>query len=193
MNPREITAVLSEHGRQLFNAPPNFIEFTKVRAADDLLNDLDLHPHAFVLGCVMDRQIRAEKAWLIPYRFAQKLGTFSFSRLATLTLDETRELMSKPEPLHRYTSVKTTLRRPSPTGLGLCPRSFPGSSITRLGKSAATGAARKRHCVGNATCVTSALKAPASRQPLFPARAENWHVPDWKNGVSRCLRQSEAA
>ncbi|HWB09921.1 MAG TPA: hypothetical protein VG826_11880 [Pirellulales bacterium] len=103
MSHHEITDVLVERGRRLFDGPPNFIEFTKVREADELLNDLTLHPHAFVLACVMDRQIRAEKAWLIPFRFAQKLGTFDFSRLATLTLDETRELMTKPEPLHRYT------------------------------------------------------------------------------------------
>ena len=41
-----------------------------VPAADALLSDLAHHPHAFVLACVMDRQIKAERAWLIPYRVA---------------------------------------------------------------------------------------------------------------------------
>lgn len=64
---------LIEHGQTLFQAPRQFIQFTKVHEADALLNDLEVHPHAFVLACVMDRQVRAEKAWLVPYRISEKL------------------------------------------------------------------------------------------------------------------------
>jgi uncharacterized HhH-GPD family protein len=97
-----ITSLLIEHGQLVFSAPQEFVEFTQIREADELLNDLQGHPHAYVLACVMDRQIKAEKAWVIPFRFAQRLGTFAFARLAALTLDEVRDLMTKPEPLHRY-------------------------------------------------------------------------------------------
>ncbi|HLN26881.1 MAG TPA: hypothetical protein VK395_04000 [Gemmataceae bacterium] len=98
-----ITSLLIEHGQLVFNGPHEFVQLAQIREADELLNDLQAHPHAYVLACVMDRQIKAEKAWVIPFRFAQKLGTFAFSRLAELTLDEVRDLMTKPEPLHRYT------------------------------------------------------------------------------------------
>ncbi len=98
-----ITSLLIEHGQLVFSGPLEFVPFTQIRKADELLNDLQAHPHAYVLACVMDRQIKAEKAWVIPFRFAQKLGTFAFSRLAELTLDEVRDLMTKPEPLHRFT------------------------------------------------------------------------------------------
>ncbi|MBI4455430.1 MAG: iron-sulfur cluster loop [Acidobacteria bacterium] len=103
MDRQAITSLLIEHGQLVFSGPLEFVPFTQIRKADELLNDLQAHPHAYVLACVMDRQIKAEKAWVIPFRFAQKLGTFAFSRLAELTLDEVRDLMTKPEPLHRFT------------------------------------------------------------------------------------------
>lgn len=102
MDRAAITSLLINHGQRLFKRPREFVKFTQIREADELLNDLGEHPQAFVLACIMDRQIKAEKAWAIPFRFAQKLGTFSFSRLESLTLRDVRDLMMKPEPLHRY-------------------------------------------------------------------------------------------
>ena len=94
---------LVEHGKQLFDAPKQLIRFTNEDHADALLNDLGRHPHAFVLACVMDRQIRTEQAWLIPYRFQEKLnGDFSIRKLSALSADEVKRLMTQPEPLHRF-------------------------------------------------------------------------------------------
>ncbi|MFX0201837.1 MAG: iron-sulfur cluster loop [Candidatus Hodarchaeota archaeon] len=94
---------LVEHGKKLFNAPKEPIPFTKDDRANVWLNDLEHHPQAFVLGCVMDRQIKAEKAWLIPYRFQEKLeGDFSIGRLASLSPDDVKPMMARPEPLHRF-------------------------------------------------------------------------------------------
>jgi endonuclease III len=62
--------------------------------------NLNNYPHAFVLGCIMDRQIEAERAWIIPYRFKQKLGDFSFETLTSLSQDRIMELMTKPDHLH---------------------------------------------------------------------------------------------
>ena len=62
MNEKAIRDILVEHGKTLFNSPKKPIQFTKVAQADLLLNDLDINPHAFVIGCVMDRQIRYEKS-----------------------------------------------------------------------------------------------------------------------------------
>ena len=93
---------LIERGRSLFDAPRSFVEFTGQREADELLNDLEQHPHAFVIGCVMDRQVPAERAWLIPYSLSLKLGDFHFSTLRLLSEREIRDLMLNPEPLHRF-------------------------------------------------------------------------------------------
>jgi endonuclease III len=93
---------LLEHGEALFRAPKQMIQFTKNPDADALLNDLSGHPHAFVLACIMDRQIKAEKAWLIPYRISEKLDGFSFEALQRLSRDDVLHLMKEPEPLHRF-------------------------------------------------------------------------------------------
>ncbi len=86
----------------MFRAPKQSIEFTGVPDADALLNDLTAHPHAFVLACVMDRQIKAEKAWIIPYRISEKVGGFSMDALTALRESDVELLMSQPEPLHRF-------------------------------------------------------------------------------------------
>lgn len=102
MSENSIRDRLIEHGQTLFRAPKQRILFTKEQQADALLNDLDNHPHAFVLACVMDRQIKAERAWLIPYLISQKIGGFSMERLIALSPDDVKRLMKKPEPLHRF-------------------------------------------------------------------------------------------
>lgn len=105
MNDQAIRDRLVNHGRQILNAKQGTAKFTDVPAADALICDLDTRPHAFVLACVMDRQIKAEKAWLIPYRLSlrdSKLAGFSMAALGELSLDEVRSLMSHPEPLHHF-------------------------------------------------------------------------------------------
>jgi len=80
-------------------------EIPKDDAADQLLNDLTDHPHAFVLASIMDRQIKAERAWLIPYRFKQKLGSFSMETLLRQSESDIQRLMLEPEPLHRFVDI----------------------------------------------------------------------------------------
>ena len=98
MNETKIRDRLVEQGQKLFDAPRHFIPFTKVQEADVLLNDLTNHPHAFVLACVMDRQVKAEKAWLIPYLISEKIGEFSIGKLNSFTEFEINRLMSEPNP-----------------------------------------------------------------------------------------------
>jgi endonuclease-3 len=101
-NEKDIAAILLSKGNAIFQAPPSIIKFTGNEAADELLNDIKNYPHAFVLACVMDKQIKAELAWLIPYRISTKLGGFEFSVLEGLSEDNVKDLMTKPEPLHRF-------------------------------------------------------------------------------------------
>lgn len=93
---------LIAHGNVLFRGPKKMIIFTNVPQADALLNDLTGHPHAFVIACVMDRQIKAEKAWLIPFKISEKLGEFSMTKLRQLSKEDIHQLMSLPNPLHRF-------------------------------------------------------------------------------------------
>lgn len=67
-----------------------------------LVNDLGQNPHAFVLACIMNRQIDAKMAWAIPYALSQRIGTFSLGRLASLTRAQITRFMSKPTVLHRF-------------------------------------------------------------------------------------------
>lgn len=100
MNETAIRDRLVEKGRILFEAPKvKLIEFTGDPAADDLLNDLDTRPHAFVLACLMDRQMRYKKAWMVPYKFSQQLGGFSIEALSQLSREDVRSRMSG---LHRF-------------------------------------------------------------------------------------------
>lgn len=102
MNHTAITNILVTEGEHLFRAPRTFVEFTADPQADGLLNDLEHYPHAYILACVMDRQMKAERAWLIPHKFSEKLGNFHFPTLAALTQDQIKTYMTTPEPLHRF-------------------------------------------------------------------------------------------
>lgn len=51
----------------------------------------------------MDRLVDYERAWLVPYKISQKLnGKFSIEVLSQLSPEKVKELMSKPEALHRF-------------------------------------------------------------------------------------------
>ena len=70
-----------------------------------LVNDLKHYPHAFVLGCVVDRQVSAELAWMLPGRFKERLGSFEFDALRKLTLPQVRRYFHEPDPLHRFPNM----------------------------------------------------------------------------------------
>jgi endonuclease III len=67
-----------------------------------MMNDLERYPHAFVLACIADRQIKTEKAWIIPHRLRERIGSFSMDALARLNQEDWRDAMSSPYPLHRF-------------------------------------------------------------------------------------------
>ena len=71
-----------------------------------LITDIEKHPHAFVIGCVLDRQIDAGKAWAAPYKLKQRIGCFSFSKLRQLTQEDWKIHLgpqkNDPEKIHRF-------------------------------------------------------------------------------------------
>jgi len=96
---------LVREGEERLHQPRRFIDFTGHRGADELLNDIDTYPHTFVFACIMDRQIKAEKAWRAPYELKCRLGFFDFPSLARLSLEELERAMREPEPLHRFPTM----------------------------------------------------------------------------------------
>ena len=100
-NKEKIVEILIQKGKELFNQPYKKIEFTKNLEADELLNDIKNYPHAFVLACIMDRQIKAERAWLIPYEISKEIGGFKFPKLLKLSLAQIKNIF-KRRNLHRF-------------------------------------------------------------------------------------------
>lgn len=106
MNPsqKEIVENLIKRGNELLKQPYEKIEFSKDPKADELLNNIREFPHAFVLACIMDRQIKAERAWLIPYEIYKEINSFEFSELLQLKLINIKEIFVR-KSLHRFNDV----------------------------------------------------------------------------------------
>jgi len=64
-------------GKQRFEKPEeNSVHLVDDDEANKFLNDVINYPHAFVLACMMDWQIKAERAWMIPQLVKHELGSF---------------------------------------------------------------------------------------------------------------------
>jgi endonuclease-3 len=102
MKRAQVAEQLLEHGRELHRTRPSPVHFTQLPEANALVNDIARYPHAFVLACIMDRQVKAERAWTIPYEVQERVGGFSFTTLAALTPRQIARHLVKPKPLHRF-------------------------------------------------------------------------------------------
>jgi hypothetical protein len=77
------------------------VHFVKDDETNLFLNDLKNYPHAFVLSCLMDRQIKAEIAWLIPSKIKSILGSFDIIELGKLKLVDYKNIFLEKK-LHRF-------------------------------------------------------------------------------------------
>jgi endonuclease III len=102
---QKIKSILLAEGNRLLNSESSFLEFSSNKEYNTLLADIEHYPHAFVIGCLMDRQVKAEVAWGIPFHLLQQLGDFHFSTLACLSQDDCITHMTSPAPLHRFPTV----------------------------------------------------------------------------------------
>jgi endonuclease-3 len=103
MPEKEIVDRLLRRGQELFEARKReLVHFTGEPAADTLLNDIEGRPHAFLLACILDRQVVAERAWKIPLELQRRIGSFDFQALENLTLVEVQRAMTVPTHLHRF-------------------------------------------------------------------------------------------
>lgn len=105
MNIELIRNRLLKTGKDLKDKPRATIQFTKNQVADEFLNNLETFPHAYVLGCVVDRQMPSERAWMIPFKIAQAIGGQDFQTFKGISRTEMHRLMNEPAPLHRYADV----------------------------------------------------------------------------------------
>lgn len=101
-------------GRERFDEKDitnTYVEFTKYKEENDFVNDIKNKPHAYVLACLMDKQIKAERAWAIPYKISKLLGTFEIDELATKSEEDYIKIF-EDNKLHRFNkSNAKTFRR----------------------------------------------------------------------------------
>ena len=80
------------------------LQYAKDEEIDSGLRDIENRPYLFVLACVMDRQITADKAWTIPYKVCQHFNINDFKGLVALT-EEDLVTCFEQEKLHRYNEI----------------------------------------------------------------------------------------
>ena len=76
-------------------------DFNVSDEANALLNDFENTSHAFVLAALMDRQVPAERAWELPAKVKNLLGTFNILDLEKCSPDDYKKLFNENK-LHRY-------------------------------------------------------------------------------------------
>ncbi|WP_420462731.1 iron-sulfur cluster loop [Candidatus Palauibacter sp.] len=99
-DPIEVLNRLKQRAKLPANREIKGIDIDPPAAA--LVHDLDHRPHAFLLGCIADRQILASRAWELPWHLSQRIGGFGIDRLRHLSPEEWSAAMSRPTPLHRF-------------------------------------------------------------------------------------------
>ena len=89
-------------GKERFiNPERHSVHLVDDKIQNEFLNDIENTPHAYVLACLMDRQIKAERAWSIPYRIKNIIGSFDVDDLASITIDDYKKIFSEYK-LHRF-------------------------------------------------------------------------------------------
>jgi endonuclease-3 len=97
----EIVARLVAEGTRRLNIFPQKADLPNIPDNRDPLDDFKNFPHLFVFGCVMDRQIKTEKVWPIPYQIGDIIGGLEFERFLKLSLAELTEIFNTKK-LHRF-------------------------------------------------------------------------------------------
>jgi endonuclease III len=77
------------------------VHFVDDEEANRILNDIEKYPHAYVLACLMDRQIKAERAWIIPYQIYKEISSFELTDLEHIQLEEFKSIFNRKK-LHRF-------------------------------------------------------------------------------------------
>jgi endonuclease III len=81
------------------------VDFEVRGEANDLLNDLEHHPHAFFLGCMANFMVKTERAWLVPFEICRRFGDFSMALLATRSEEDLETVLTEPSQLIPFPKV----------------------------------------------------------------------------------------
>lgn len=101
--------LLVKIAKERFSNPSSqIVHFVDDHNANAILNNLEKYPHAYVLACLMDRQIKAERAWLIPYQINEEIGSFDFKELEKLHLEDLNEIFNRKK-LHRFNNTMSEI------------------------------------------------------------------------------------
>jgi len=101
--------LLVKIGKERFNnTRDEIVHMVDNELANILLNDLNDYPHAYVLACLMDRQIKAERAWIIPFEIKKQLGSFKFKDLVKVSKDEYVRIFNDLK-LHRFNETMASI------------------------------------------------------------------------------------
>lgn len=77
------------------------VHFLDDAEENNFLNNLSDYPHAFVLACCMDKQVKSDKAWRIPCLIRNLCDTFTIDNLSKISLEEYRQFF-RDNALHRF-------------------------------------------------------------------------------------------
>lgn len=97
----KIKKLLIEKSQKLFDENKAIVHFTDDKEQNDFLNNLEKYPHAFVLACLMDKQIKAERAWAIPYKIYKEIGDFDIYKLKEKGKEYYKNLFNR-DNFHRF-------------------------------------------------------------------------------------------
>ena len=100
-----MSSLLVQIGKERFaKETSQIVHFVDDDNANSILNDIENYPHAYVLACLMDRQIKAERAWVIPFEIYKEIGSFNFDELEKLDLIDFKEIFNRKK-LHRFNNT----------------------------------------------------------------------------------------
>lgn len=96
--------LIVEIGKKCFEGKGGTVHFTGNNEVDIVLNDLTNMPHVFVLACLMNRKIKAERAWAIPSKVFEALKADKVEKLSKIPLEKYRKVFNAGK-LHYFTEV----------------------------------------------------------------------------------------
>ena len=91
--------------RQFIDAEQKTARLVDDPQINNFLNNLEHYPHAYVLGCLMDCQMKSEKAFAIPWLVKESIGSFSINCLAENSEEFYKNLFISKN-LHRFSNDK---------------------------------------------------------------------------------------
>lgn len=102
-------SLLVRIAKERFTHPTGqMVHFVDDEEANSILNDLEKYPHAYVLACLMGRQIKAERAWAIPYAIYKELNSFLLEDLSEVGLSELKRIFNANK-LHRFNDTMASV------------------------------------------------------------------------------------